>query len=158
MSSSTGPDNANRGGGHAERAEPKTALLLLVAACISLPIVAGLTWGIAGPRWAIVTLITGGIVLAAAVLGLSALKLIEKQDPTPGGRINARLAHVVTRLLLTAAGLIGYLLTLPESQRRIAGFIGIGWYVVTWAIDFYLVRDQRPQQRQESLHCPAPTD
>lgn len=87
--------------------------------------------------------IAGIWVWLVALLGLAPLWLARRSPPTH--QVNARLGHVMLRLLLTAGGLVVLLLVLPENDRLAVGLFGIGWYVLTWVIDFSLLRT-RPAQ------------
>lgn len=82
--------------------------------------------------------IAGAWVWLVALLGLAPLWLARVSPPAD--QVNARLGHVMIRLLLTAGGLVVLLLQLPENDRLTVGLFGLGWYVLTWVIDFMVLR------------------
>ncbi|MEO0515072.1 MAG: hypothetical protein AAF086_07240 [Planctomycetota bacterium] len=82
--------------------------------------------------------LAGAWVWGVALLGLVPLWMARVAPPAQ--QVNARLGHVMIRLLLTAGGLVVLLLQLPEIDRLTVGFFGLGWYALTWVIDFALLR------------------
>lgn len=85
----------------------------------------------------------GAWVWVVALLGL--VPLWTARNAQPAQQVNARLLHVVVRLMLTAGGLIVFLLLLPEKDRLGVGLFGLGWYALTWTIDLQLLRPARPR-------------
>ncbi|MEL7088571.1 MAG: hypothetical protein AAGL98_09070 [Planctomycetota bacterium] len=85
----------------------------------------------------------GGWVWFIAIMGLAPLWLARRASPAQ--QVNARLGHVLVRLLLTAGGLMGLLLWLPENNRLAVGLFGLGWYVLTWVVDFGLLQTNAAQ-------------
>ncbi|MEM9419745.1 MAG: hypothetical protein AAGA25_11950 [Planctomycetota bacterium] len=91
-----------------------------------------------GPSMVLCATIAGAWVWAAALVGLAPLWMA--RQAAPAQQVNARLGHVLIRLLLTAGGLIAFLLYLPEENRLTIGLFALGWYALTWVIDFGLLR------------------
>jgi cytochrome b561 len=85
----------------------------------------------------------GAWVWGVALLGLVPLWLARTAPPAQ--QVNARLGHVVLRLLFTAGGLVGLLLLMPENDRMRIGLVGLVWYGLTWVIDFGLLRQSAAQ-------------
>lgn len=79
-------------------------------------------------------LLTGAIVMAIAFISLIPLALAARATH-PATAINALLGAVVLRLMLTAAGILGYLLSLPPDLRRPVGLLAIAWFSVSWLIE-----------------------
>jgi len=128
----------------------KAAIALVLLGTLGLPLtyfVAGATLeaGEAGDPLAGVwpAMIAGAWVWLVALLGLVPLWLARTAPPAQ--QVNARLGHVMIRLLLTAGGLVVLLLQLPENDRLTVGFFGLGWYALTWVIDFTLLRTSSAQ-------------
>lgn len=122
----------------------KMAAALIALGIVGLP----LAWfgaGLAGrPDLQAPAVVTGLIVLAASLLGLVPLVLTRHSDPLTK-QVSGRMGHVVSRLFLTAGGLVLYLFLLPEAQRLPAGLIALGWYLVSWAVELFFVAPSRPQ-------------
>ncbi|MEM1213948.1 MAG: hypothetical protein AAGI68_16805, partial [Planctomycetota bacterium] len=78
--------------------------------------------------------ITAAIVLVIAFVSLIPLWLAARTTHQATA-INALLGAVVLRLMLTAAGVLGYLLSLPPEARRPAGLFAVGWFAVSWMIE-----------------------
>ncbi len=124
----------------------KAAMALVLLGALGLPatfILAGLALGSAGgpgdplpALWP--AMIAAAWVWLVAMLGLVPLWLARVAPPAQ--QVNARLGHVMIRLLLTAGGLVVLLLQLPENDRLTVGFFGLVWYALTWMIDFMLLR------------------
>lgn len=122
----------------------RRAFVALVAlAVIGLPATFGLATAIFTPDRVWPAVICSGWVLGVAILGLAPLWLA--RTAPPAHQINARLGHVLLRLLFTAGGLIALLLYLPEDDRLAVAAFGLGWYAVTWVIDFGLLRPSPAQ-------------
>ncbi|MEM6551834.1 MAG: hypothetical protein AAF750_06880 [Planctomycetota bacterium] len=112
-------------------------------AAIGLPLTALLT----ATHLRTPALITGAIVLAIALLSVLPLWLSAKTT-SPAAALNAVLGSVVIRLMLTAAGLLGYLLTLSPELRRPVGLIAVAWFAVSWIIELGILLNtlrRRPQ-------------
>ena len=93
---------------------------------------------------------TLGVVGVVGVAMLSLVPLWLARRASPAQQLNAQLGHVILRLLLTAGGLIGLLLALPQSSRLPVALFGLGTYVLTWAVDF-LVLFQKPADSPHKL-------
>lgn len=124
----------------------RAAIALAVMGVVGLPITYAIARaGLGSDRlgdspWTATSAATlaGAWVWLVAMLGLVPLWLARTAPPTQ--QVNARLGHVLLRLLLTAGGLVVLLLTLPESDRLTVGLFGLGWYALTWLVDFGLLR------------------
>jgi len=88
--------------------------------------------------------ITGLIVVIASLVGLMPLWLTRHADPTTK-HVTGRMGHIMLRLFLTGGGLLAYLFVLPETQRLSAGFVAIGWYVLSWLVELFFLAPARPQ-------------
>lgn len=87
---------------------------------------------------------TGLIVVLASLAGLMPLWLTRHADPTTK-HVTGRMGHITLRLFLTGGGLLAYLLLLPETQRLSAGFVAIGWYLLSWLVELFFLAPVRPQ-------------
>ena len=108
------------------------------------------TWWLAeawlppGRGLALSATLCGAWVWLVTLLGLGLLWFARRLPPAQ--QVNARLGHVVFRLLLCAGGLILYLLTLAPADRGGVGLFGLGWYALTWLIDLALLWEGRPTE------------
>lgn len=116
-------------------------LALMGIAVVGLP----LAWWLAGaggrPDLQMPAVVTGVIVIAASLVGLIPLWLTRDSDPMTQA-VTGRLGHMVIRLLLTAGGLVFYLVLQPEDARFSAGLIALGWYLVGWVFEWIFLYQQ----------------
>ena len=132
------------------------ALALLAAVGLPLTWFLASTWLEMGRGLEISAVIVSAWVWLIAMLGLALLAWARRLPPAQ--QVNARLGHVVFRLLLTAGGLILYLLTLAPDDRAGVGFFGLGWYALTWLADLAVLRQPAPVASDSFGGRPVPFD
>ncbi|MEM6393170.1 MAG: hypothetical protein AAF797_10390 [Planctomycetota bacterium] len=92
-------------------------------------------------------LITGIVVVGIALFSVLPLWL-SRQTPRPAAALNAVMGSLGMRLILTAGGLIVYLVKLPPELRRPAGLVAVGWFTASWIIELGILSktlQRRPQ-------------
>lgn len=126
----------------------RAGLAWLLLGIIGLPL-AWLVLGAAGRvDLRVPAMVTGVIVLGSSLASLLPLVLTRHAQPMVR-EVSGRLMHVTMRLILTAGGLILYLVLLPDTQRLAGGLIALGWYAASWVFELvFLVHKRAELTRQ----------
>lgn len=117
-----------------DKALRRAAWSWLALAVVGLPAAWWLTQASDRVDLQLPAMITGAIVVCASLVSLLPI-IITRHADAMTREVSGRLGHITMRLLLTAGGLIFYLVSLPETQRFAVGLIALAWYALSWIIE-----------------------